>query len=564
MDISNFDSDQIEFFDLCYTAAAETFGEEPITASPERQRAIRKRVSKTYIGSETYPPEITAFIGKNASDRDFIAFLHACHRHVQQANAEKRRKFEVMTAKLSDDVKDALWRLVEERQSDCTVRKVGNALHFDVGSGETYDYSLILEDVSGLPEELPDKLYFYNCTLTEQSGVFCLRGDAEDDTYDHTYFLTLRFSTARVEICAYRGDVLRFGGTPWDHLLSMAQELVERYSLPGSHLNSQEQAVLPLAGELCQLSVFVQVPPELHSQGMPLLRAEIRNLGCTELLPLLDKAVQNVHGAAKLERKLNQQKYEPLWRRLYDQLAATQTDRPTKAAVLTNGGELSALRSQIQQLLHTHGYEGQYPDFRKNGALNRIRTVNSYQLDYFVGFEKNVVYRIHCTETWFNGHLMVEFLCGTAFLKKSENPGDIYSCTFDAKGRRLFQTVTYEKDYVNQNDELESDDLPQRVAIAVKRAELIPLTKEERIAINGFDPGGPFWIPVAILVMGIPFGLFMTLGFMLITVIACLCVGQPEAIPSMFTELPWLALFLFSFLLFGGAMSIVTLLASRK
>lgn len=173
-------------------------------------------------------------------------------------------------------------------------------------------------------------------------------------------------------------------------------------------------------------------------------------------------------------------------------------------------------------------------------------------------------YHIHCTEEYFDEHLTVQFVCGTELLRKNETAGDIYSCLFNAKGRRLFQTVSYESEHINLDGENETDDLEQKVQIAVKKAELTKLTKEERKAMGDF--GISYWklYLSVFVVMGGLFSVFMTIGFMLIAVAACLIFAQPQTIPSMFTEVPWWKLFLLTWVLFGGAMGIVTVLAKRK
>ncbi len=257
------------------------------------------------------------------------------------------------------------------------------------------------------------------------------------------------------------------------------------------------------------------------------------------------------------------QKYEPLWRELYNLLVKTQKEYSSKASVAFSE-LLDETRNNIQKLLESHGYSGTYPDFVKSGAIRGIRLADSYGMSYFTGTEKNVVYHIHCTEECFNKHLMIEFICGTKLLRKNDTAGDAYSCLFNAKGRSFFQTISYESDYINNDGELETNNLEQRVQIAVKKAELQKLTKEERKAIVGCDIPYLILFFLVFFVMGGLFGIFMTLGMALLAVLTCLIVRQPQAIPSIFMDIPWWALFLLAWALFGGAMGVITILAKRK
>ena len=53
------------------------------------------------------------------------------------------------------------------------------------------------------------------------------------------------------------------------------------------------------------------------------------------------------------------------------------------------------------------GYKGTYPDFVKYEKLKGLHLEESYNVTYFVGMEKRVVYRIYCNEfynenLWYN------------------------------------------------------------------------------------------------------------------------------------------------------------------
>ena len=191
-----------------------------------------------------------------------------------------------------------------------------------------------------------------------------------------------------------------------------------------------------------------------------------------------------------------------------------------------------------------------------------IHLADSYNMSYFVGCEKRAAHHIHCTELWFNDHIAIEFLCGTQRLKKGEEPTDIWTCLFNANGRRFFNSVIYESEYTDESGEVLSDDLGGRIAIAVKKAELKPLTKSERKEV-GKIPGWIIFLLVFILMGGL-FGLFMTVGFMALTPLLLWLFGEGDSIGELFMMAPWLDMFFMSWLLFGGVMGVITVLAKRK
>ena len=98
----------------------------------------------------------------------------------------------------------------------------------------------------------------------------------------------------------------------------------------------------------------------------------------------------------------------------------------------------------------------------------------------------------------------------------------------------------------------------------MKRAELKKLTKEEREAVQDLGISKLLLLFFVFFFMGGFFALFMTMGFMLIEVLLCLIFGMPREISVLFAETPWWMLFASVWVLFGGAMGIITILAKRK
>lgn len=182
-------------------------------------------------------------------------------------------------------------------------------------------------------------------------------------------------------------------------------------------------------------------------------------------------------------------------------------------------------------------------------------------MTYWVGHEKNTVFHIHCAESAWNNELDITFLCGTALLRPGESAGDIYTCAFNAKGQRIFHTVNYSCSYEPESQE-EPDDLALKTGIAAKRAQLRKLTKQERKAAPQVNLL-PLFLGILLFGGGF-FATFMALGMAVICAIATWIFAGLSAIPEMLKELPWLQLFAFCWLSFGGVMGILTVLARRK
>lgn len=574
MDISKIDIDIIELFDLSYKNAKDDFGVEPIDASAKMRKKIRKWIEKTYIAGGNYPENVMQYIGKEVSDEDFIKFIKACYDQVELDDTRKKQLFDKSTVDFTKEVKDALRIVIEEECCFAKVRKVGKNAQFDVGYHDGYDRTLTLVNASGLPEENFDYLDFENGSLIKQGDEYILSGKAENYDDDSTTPFSIRFTDAEVDVTLFRASEQISTETPWHHLATIAGNILSKQlNLSGDYLNDREKELLPLIQEISALGYWMFILHDSKTADFSQLKSYIVRFGYNELLPVFENLEKNFSDDKKKNRiirnlisKLNTQKYEPLWRDLYNTIVETQAEYPTEATAHCPTELLNETRSNIQKLMEFHGYSGTYPDFIKKGTIRGIHLVESYGMSYFVGAKKNVAYHIHCTENYYSGYLSIDFLCGTEILRKGETAGDIYSCMFDAKGRRLFKRVSYESDHINPDGdrECETQDLELRVQIAVKKAELIKLTKEEEKELLDFD--FPYWklFLLVFVFMGGLFGFFMTIALMLMGILLLLIFAIPQEIPSMFSEIPWWALFLLAWVLFGGAMGVITVLAKRK
>lgn len=468
------------------------------------------------------------------------------------------------------DVRDTLQKVLTESVY-CTHIPVkdGNAF-LSVEDGAYYRRTLILKKVSGIPSGTFDYLAFYEDSLEKEGDCYKLKGEYEDFHTEESSSFTISFCEAEVSIQTFRSDAPLFEETPWLILQSMATGILDKCFLPGDYLNEKEKECLPLIAEISKLTYWAVIPEEYNNSSFPLLTSLFKEHGCNKIVAILEK-LETVYEEErkrapliqKFTNQINQGKYEFLWRELYEKLWETGTSYPEKADFYPEQNQLENLRIDIQAMMESHGYLGTYPDFVKEGSFRGFHVAESYDFSYFIGPTKRAVYHVHCSENFFNEGFRVEFICGTELLRKGEEKGDIFSCHFNDNAHHLLHHVSYEGDFVNDEGEWESQDLATRVQVAVKLTELMKLTKKEKEEIGYLDiPGFKIFLSVFLL-MGGMYGICMTVAFMLIGVISCLLVGQPETIPALFTDMPWWILLAIAWVGFGGAMGVVTVLAKK-
>ena len=569
MDISKIDIDYIEFLSLGYAIAKVSFDVELVDAKAKMQKKIRKWFYKTYLKDAELPKNMHKYIDKDVSDSDFILLLKECNDYIELNGTLKKQRFDNFTSDLSKEVKSALWDLFEVGFYCDDIRKNGDCAEIDMDFCEGYNRVLTLMNVSGVPENDYDQIYFENGSLVKVDGVYKLTGEAENYDDETVEPIVLCFTDAKVDVTLYNATAQSFNDDPWCHLQRVAGNIVDKHSLSEKYLNDKEKEIFPLCAEISRLSywAFMQKGTQIY---FPKLKSYISKHGFDELLPLVEKMENSLEDKTrdkakkKLINKLNMKKYEPLWRDIYGLIADSQEEYPQKASVCCSAEQLNDERAKIQALMESHGYSGKYPDFVKCGSVRNFTLAQSYDISYFVTGGKNAVYHIHCNEEEFCDHLRIEFLCGVELIRKNEEAGDIYSCLFNSKGRSFYQSVYYECGYTDDDGEIKSDNLESRVQIAVKRAELKKLTKDERREIE--VELLPIWklFLLFFILMGGLFAIIMTPTFMLIEVLACVIVGQAHKILELFLDTPWWLIFSFCWIGFSGAMGLITALVKTR
>ena len=449
-----------------------------------------------------------------------------------------------------EHIRRILKDLLENEDDGLILHPNGKDLTIENRFDTCYSWKLTLADVSGLPEQVEDGSTFWCNGLDKVGDRYVLKGYMEYSDAEESQDVERCFSGVSVEYAAHRANMGPNGMKPWAGLSILAYGIVRKHEVVPQLMNDRELALLPLLKEITMLGYWLGIPEEVSRSGLP----HLRQLLDSKLHRFLDRVEQSAgtwklywKAANMLLAQLNRSEYEPIWRKIYNEIAASQDEYPVRTYTSAE------LRRKIENLFHSWGYSGKYPDFIKTGEVKGLHVQDSHGMSYFVFNEKNAVFHIHCQEyPGWQDAVQIEFLCGTEFLKQGEQPGDIWSCTFDAKGRRLIHSVSC----------FCEEDLLVKATIAVKKAELLKLTKEERM-----DGGSANLLRLFLmffLFAGGFFAVFWTLGFSLLTMLITGIVAGWSEIPEMLHTMPWIEMIIMSWLGFGGAMGIVCVIAERN
>lgn len=435
-----------------------------------------------------------------------------------------------------EEVRRVLKDLIDSKDGELVMHPRGKELVLENRYDLCFCWFATLTDVSGLPEEAEDGWTLWCSDIRSDGDGYVFVGEAEGPESDECMDVQLRFSDVTVELESVRGDPAQAHAAPWWMLAMLAEGVIRKSEVAPQLLNDRERELLPLLWEVTALAGWRGMQEGDARMEFPLLRKRLD----PKLHRLLDRLEGNVadwkryfKDSNRLQTQLNRSKYEHIWRGIYDAYAASQAEYPLKSRVS------EVVRREIEERLHALGYSGRYPDFVKHGEVRGLRVRESYGQTFFICNEKNAVFHIHCREYsgWGDG-AQLEFLCGTQFLRKGETAGDILSCMFRAEGRRL----------IRSGSSILCDDLGAldgKLGIAVKRAELRRLSREERRS-EGTTAVVPLVLIASCVLAALGIGFFMVVSGLL----TALLFGWSE-IPEMLREMPWGGLFFLAWALLG-------------
>lgn len=402
--------------------------------------------------------------------------------------------------------------------------------------------------------------------LTESEFITTPEGDSYSfvgklmdwETWETSpYTITFKSADIKLEIFNAVSGVF-YWLNPWNALHQIASSLLLKADLPGKPYNDQELALLPLMREITSLFGFpmqASFPLLMESAKRHGLKSAVKSLKIRESKQPDDCSHMVQRSIALLCRKEN----EPMWREIFNAVQASQKDYPSRTEVSCPPALLYDIRNKIQAFMTTHGYCGTYPDFFKTSLIRGIHEVVSYDRSYTIIGKNHAHHHIRCVESVVGDtHLNVRFLCGTAFLKKNAPEIDVYSCAFNANGRRFFYTINCSPCADDYRDIKPVPlTLEQGMNIAVKKTELVKLTKEEReLCYGSFKPN---WRRLWIFLL---FGgcIFSTIFISAMFLFTGLLMGD---LRENLTIFPWLRYFIFTWVAFGGFTGVLAILSTR-
>ena len=451
----------------------------------------------------------------------------------------KKIQFDRFAADLPEDVRKAIWDLLECQHFAQELCPENGQLRLNVNFGAACFRYLTLYDVSGVPDGA-DQMDF--ASLIRRGEEYRLVGEAWNEETEELSPFTIRFSRASVEAIPCLADKDFNLNSPWGQLTHTATCILEKYSISKELLNDGEKELLPLLAELAKLAYQEKLSAPWDGTNFPLLKAYVRDAGYPELLPAIEKVEKNFSNYlcfSGLFTKLDQGKYEPLFRGLWNKIVATQREYLTASQIEMHHIKLVEIRRQVTKMMEELGYCGTYPDFYKTGSVKGIRLAESHGLDHFVCGEKRAVFHIHWMELT-GKKLQIMLFCGTQFLRKNQEPGDFLSCMFNTRGRTFTKMLLCE---VEEPGRLETV-----APIADKLAQMKKLTREEREQIHEGKVSSLAWFLGCLILGGFCFAILCIPLMIGLDALVCWLAGDPVVL----SDVPWLKIFFVTWLGFGS------------
>ena len=436
-EIDNIDNDSIESIAWVYEIVECVYKVEPINAIGIKQKLIRRHM-KRLIADDVIKKNQKLF-SKKISNREFIEFAKVCYEKVNNDEELKEEDFKHQTAKLSEEVRNAIWQLLDEEVIE-SIEYDGMNVIIPLEEYYAYDKKLIIKNVDQVPQGRYSYLRLTNCKFVEEKNRYVMQveicKDEESEIYDT---FNISFQDAVVETNAYFHEYISDDLKPWSELGMLACNILFKDNC----FNDKEKEILPLLMEISRFgiepeNVIVDNKEIVSENNFSNIKRYVVEVGCEELLPYFERLekyleyrkgytinlddsknfkrhIKYMELYTKLENRLNLIKYEPLWRKLYNIILISQKDYPKKVEKYCDKELLNNTRREIEEILRNNGYIGTYPNFEKNGELKGLKLVEAYNQYELVGREKNVKHYITCVEECIendevSGHLMITFL----------------------------------------------------------------------------------------------------------------------------------------------------------
>lgn len=519
----------------------------------ENSKSKKDRKKATELiksGDEFYTDEDKKILcDENISIEEKIKYLEEKHNEfekVKKLNDEENAKIE---KDLCEDFSSA-FRNMKTHYDNYSVVKDGDNFVITYLDYSSFRKSLIFHNVFCEREEIEfQSVNWYE--LTESDGKYYLEMALSNQ--DELEFCMITFDSVSTNTEVFNAMNTIVFDNPWNYLSCVCEDILKKNEYAPEIINEEEKELLTLTEAVTNIPYSFYVA-EYINRNDEALEAFV---SLAKSLQIENITVDKIKKGRITQKYLSDVKYEVLWTFIYDKLVSSQKDYPSKIEKLCDENKFSSARNKITKIIKSAGFEGEYPDFYKRGAILKPVAIKSYGTDYITFGEKDVTHYIKCVESD-SDDFNVYFICGFVSNKtrKVYNP-DGFSAMFSAKGKRYYNTVVYEAD--NEDSSLDAT-----AEAAVKIALLEKLTKEEKVKFGTGNSGYLKFFLFMFIFCSISFGLLFSLGMMMFeTVMLWVENGSFSEAMAEVLEFPWVSFGVTAGVAFGTFVTLAMAIIKR-
>lgn len=429
---------------------------------------------------------------------------------------------------------DSEWGLELRRSGDHAVIRNREEISFA--------YELILKNVEGLPEQA-DGADILLGELSRDGDSYALSADLDRDEAEELEHMQLHFSDLEIRAWPVRANIRMMSRNPWEALGQLCYGIVRKEEVFPNLVNFAERALLPLMAEVSAICWWNPFQIARFDELRRILPRELHRY--LEQMERTDNQWKRYwRHRDRLVNRLNRSQYEHIWLELWEKIAETQMGYPAREEANTE------LEEQITAALHRMGYEGAFPDFSRKGCIRKTRLLGRY----LIRRGTNAAFHIRVSGSPCGDGVSLYCLCGTELLQDGKEPVGIERCAFRDGGRRFLVSMNAWN--------IAREELPARLRMAAKRAELEPLNRQDQKIEGGISNFKA--ILLMFLLFGGLFSVLYTLGMVLVSGVTAAIAGGMDALWEMVRAYPWLQMLGGTWLLSGIPFAVLMIIMLRE
>lgn len=489
-------------------------------------------------------------LGQEQDEERIIDFLQDCYLEQRRILQHKNEQNQKVYADFPDDVVDLLESIhgILEFTGDLVAVDINGDLRipYHISNGALEE--LVLEKAHRNGQE---DFYIEEWSYFKEDEGYVLELKAQGEV------VTVQFQTAtRYQVFFdYSRIGFQFVGNQNIWYL-VGSSLLEMYRLAQRYgedrLSHEEKELLPMAHLVTLMGVHNELDLEdMTDAGMDAFQKYVRARGLGLLEQQMEELRRIVHlfqtkatklhrwnlerKAFRIQKILSMKECESLWRDIYGAIR-NATSRYAQMEGLSARKE-TVLRERITQELVSQGFQGEYPDFRKIGSWKGIDGLRKTRLGDRVVRGKIMASYVTCygDSLYLEGESII-LIEGRIFLEDQNayQKMDVYSAFF--KDGRMRRGTTTRVTALDSNGKL--------------------IIEKNRIG----------YVVASMLLLGSCFfGLFMMIGFMLLSFLIDLLLSQSfmEA-GRLFLKTPWYLVFLGCGGAFGFIIGVIQIISKRR